>query len=304
MQTQRTMWHVLGSRKRCVFGKSLGDTAFPAGRKWNLICCMHVLLSPVNLQSITFLCRVLIHKAQHALPALTLSFVSCMPRANMFFLQLPPFSCTWTSDSVFAVCRWIQHGRSVWRLVCCTAPPCGDFFDLTSNILTHFYHLKIPLTICLFFFYPSSISLGHIRLGAQQQALQLRGGAGLRRQARQRGSGLSHLPRRHRSWAGVRLLPGRLRHWQRLPFFPRGRVLERRRSAATTAHRRGLPRTLYADNLSLQRQHPQLWQQQVSEHQTTPKPKPLSTPITSRGRSPGGARLFRERGNSRKRGRS
>lgn len=197
------------------------------------------------------------------------------------------------------LCCWIQHGRSVWRLVCCTAPPCGDLW-FNSNILTNFYHLKIPLTIYLFFFNPSSISLGHIRLGAQQQALQLWGGAGLRRQAGQQGSRLSHLPRRHRSWAGVRLLPGRLRHWQRLPFFPRGRVLERRPSAATTAHRRGLPRTLYADNLSLQRQHPQLWQQQVSEYQTTPKPKPLSTPITSRGCSTGGARLFRERGNSRK----
>lgn len=217
-----------------------------------------------------------------------------------FFCKFPPFSCTWPSDSVFAVCSWIQSSEGV----CAAQPHLVEIYDLTCNFLIFTISKSHIQFASFFFFYPCSISLGHIRLGAQQQALQLRGSAGLWRQVGQRDSRLSHLPRRHCSWAGFRLLPGRLRHWQWLPFFPRGRVLERRPSAATTAHRRGLPRALYADNLSLQRQHPQLWQQQVSEYQATPKPKPLSTPITSRGCSTGRARLFCEWGNSRKCGRS
>lgn len=220
----------------------------------------------------------------------------------VFFCKFPLFRVR-DFQILCLLCVAESHTAVPSEGLCAAQRHLVEICDLTANVLTHFYHLKTPLTICLFLNL-SSISLGHIRLGAQQQTLHLRGGAGLRRQAGQRGSNLSHLLWRHRSWAGVWLLPGRLRHWQRLPIFPRGRVLERRNSAATTAHRRGLPRTLYADNLSLQRQHPQLWQPQVSEYQTTPKPKPLSTPITSRGYSTGGARVFRVRGKSRKCGRS
>lgn len=112
----------------------------------------------------TFLCCVLVHKAQHALPALTPSFVLCMPRANMFFFCKFPLFRVRDLQILCLLCVAESNTAVPSEGSCASQRHLVEMYDLTSNAYS-FSPSQNPTNNLPFFFKPIQHITGTYQTG-------------------------------------------------------------------------------------------------------------------------------------------